>query len=438
MFEAHTELEPPRQIRSTSVRLTVRLSVRFVILLLLFGCEDPSAQGDLHVNPTVSQIGDTIVVRNHFPSHPDTSEMIEIGRVFGPDASEDLQLYGWTQLTVGPAGEVYVSDPSGVRVIKKAETQVKWIARRGQGPGEILSVSGMAVDNSGRLAVVDQENRRISLLSSEGTLLSDWPLPPGRTGFGMNAITPTNDGFYLLPFYPPVNPGEDNTSFPRPIFLRLAPDGGTVDTLYVPLRLHEDCPFEEDAMWRTAYLGDTREAFVPKILWSAGRDGELILGCPSKFELEKIDSDQRVLRFSVNKPPFRSSRQERDWFVDGFEKSVRVRVNGWSWTGLPPPLEKPFFRRILVGRYGRIWTWPGLPGVPGTRNGQEVWRPRRTGAFDVFDPDGTFLGSVRLPEGAEFRPFPGLYDPFIAGDTVWIFRQDSLDVKYLSKMVVRW
>jgi hypothetical protein len=61
-----------------------------------------------------------------------------------------------------------------------------------------------------------------------------------------------------------------------------------------------------------------------------------------------------------------------------------------------------------------------------------------TGAFDVFASSGEYVGAVRLPEGLEYRPFPGHTDFFIRSDTVWAVAHDSLEVEYLAKYVVEW
>ena len=44
-------------------------------------------------------------------------------------------------------------------------------------------------------------------------------------------------------------------------------------------------------------------------------------------------------------------------------------------------------------------------------------------AFDVFAPDGRFLGPVRVPPS-----FSGYPEPIVRGDTVWAATRDSLDV----------
>jgi hypothetical protein len=61
-----------------------------------------------------------------------------------------------------------------------------------------------------------------------------------------------------------------------------------------------------------------------------------------------------------------------------------------------------------------------------------------SGVFDVFELDGRFLGSVALPPELPYRPFPGSDDPIIRGDTIWAVTQDSLDIQYLSRFLVRW
>lgn len=388
----------------------------------------------------VRRIGDTTFVSNSFLGRPDTAEMVEVTRVIRTDGPEDLQLFSWTQLTVGWRGEVYVADPNGVRMVSPDGGEMRWVARRGQGPSEIRSVAGMTVDSSGHLLVVDEGNRRITVFDTSGVVLDHWPLPPGRTGYGLRALTPVSGGEFLLPFFPAIEGPTWERQFPRAIYLRLDDMGAVLDTVFVPLRLHENCPFEDDGAWSQSYLGDTRTAYFPKVTWMATREGGVTLGCPTQFEFESVQPSGQVLRVSLDKSPYPTPSEERDWFVRSIEESAEVTGRAWKWTGPPPPATRPFYSRILVGRHGRIWIWPELPSSKEIVRGRETWRPARTGAFDVFDPDGTFVGSVSLPEGAQYRgsTFEGLFDPFIAWDTVWIFRQDSLDVKYLSKMVIQW
>ena len=52
-------------------------------------------------------------------------------------------------------------------------------------------------------------------------------------------------------------------------------------------------------------------------------------------------------------------------------------------------------------------------------------------AFDVFAPDGKFLGHVQAPHSFQERP-----EPIIRGDTVWGVARDELDVATIVRYQV--
>jgi len=49
--------------------------------------------------------------------------------------------------------------------------------------------------------------------------------------------------------------------------------------------------------------------------------------------------------------------------------------------------------------------------------------------FDVFEPDGEYLGRVSAPEGLSARYPP----PVFRGDTVWAIVRDEYDVQRLNR-----
>jgi hypothetical protein len=53
-------------------------------------------------------------------------------------------------------------------------------------------------------------------------------------------------------------------------------------------------------------------------------------------------------------------------------------------------------------------------------------------AFDVFEPDGRYLGMVRAPEGFATSP-----RPFIRGDTVWAVVRGELEVPYVTRFHIQ-
>ncbi len=109
---------------------------------------------------------------------------------------------------------------------------------------------------------------------------------------------------------------------------------------------------------------------------------------------------------------------------------MRNTQPGWSWNGPPIPDYKPAFVELLVGKGGRVWAQlssegelienenynPDNPGsVP------VLWNERLR--YDVFEPDGTYLGIVLPPE--EFNP---MARPVFDGDHVWAVTTDELGV----------
>jgi hypothetical protein len=69
------------------------------------------------------------------------------------------------------------------------------------------------------------------------------------------------------------------------------------------------------------------------------------------------------------------------------------------------------------------------PAPDGRRRAVRRWR--EPVAFDVFEPDGRYVGRVLAPQGLSLQP-----KPVIRGDTVWAIVRDELDVQRLVRFRV--
>ncbi len=82
-----------------------------------------------------------------------------------------------TNVAIGPASEIYVSDGYGnARVHKfsaKGKLLLSW-GSPGAGPGEFRIPHGIAVDGAGIVYVADRENSRVQLFSPDGKFLTQW------------------------------------------------------------------------------------------------------------------------------------------------------------------------------------------------------------------------------------------------------------------------
>ena len=89
------------------------------------------------------------------------------------------------------------------------------------------------------------------------------------------------------------------------------------------------------------------------------------------------------------------------------------------------------FTELLTGRPGRIWVTLSTAGQrvenedydPDNPFSEPVTWPEST-RYDVFEPDGTYLGVVAPPD-----EFSGGPDPVFEGDHVWAVTRDELGVE---------
>ena len=82
-----------------------------------------------------------------------------------------------TDVGFSPGGDIYVSDGYGnARVVKFSSdgTYLSEWGSRGTGPGEFGLPHGIAVDEDGRVYVVDRDNRRVQVFDGDGMFLDEW------------------------------------------------------------------------------------------------------------------------------------------------------------------------------------------------------------------------------------------------------------------------
>ena len=113
------------------------------------------------------------------------------------------------------------------------------------------------------------------------------------------------------------------------------------------------------------------------------------------------------------------------------ERLLQSMIPGWSWDGPSIPEHKPFYRQLLAGRDGRIWVRLWTEGHRVENEDHDPEDPRSTAVtwteslrYDVFEPDGTYLGVVAPPDG--FTPY---VDPVFDGNHVWAVTRDELGVE---------
>jgi hypothetical protein len=277
-------------------------------------------------------------------------------------------------LEVDAMGRVYVLDVqlAEVRVFDAAGRPVRTFGRRGAGPGEMAQPAGMAWAPDGALWVVDPGNGRYAAFDTAGKFLRTRPRPnssmtmpwPGRF-----------DRAGRLYDVASVRRGNEQV----PALLRLAGDAERADTLPLPAFRADEFRAQPGSQVQVS----APVPYAPRLEWALDDTGRVWSGETGRYRLrvqnERGDTVRVVERAHT---PVPVSAAERDsvplalkWFTDQGGKVDLGRV----------PSEKPAFRSIRFDDRGYAWVRPWTPaGAAET-------------AFDVFQPDGRYLGRVTLP-----------------------------------------
>lgn len=67
-----------------------------------------------------------------------------------------------------------------------------------------------------------------------------------------------------------------------------------------------------------------------------------------------------------------------------------------------------------------------------------AWTLSSRGSFDVFGPDGRWLGTVDVPAELAYSGFPTETPVVIQGNTLWAVTRDALGVNYVTRYTVDW
>jgi hypothetical protein len=273
--------------------------------------------------------------------------------------------------------------------------------------------------------VRDPGNNRINVYAPTGESLTSWRLPGGFwTGHKLyvdskdRALTTI-----LLQGYRTI------TTW-RYGLVPYGPDGVAGDTMPVP-RWDYDPP--------TIIGGDSRGRFEfvpfsPSQVFSYSKLGYFVAGLSTEYAVHLFRPDEPILRIQKDWTPVPIKAEEADERYLRLRNSFRRQFPGWRWSGPGLPDEKPPFKNVYAGEDGRIWVLlyqeahPTMTAAEARTEEDETGRlPLRYQeplAFDVFEPDGTFLGHVRAPDGmTPFYP-----RPVFRGEHVWAVMRGDLDV----------
>lgn len=302
-------------------------------------------------------------------------ELLRIGVLEGDDAYVFGQIGA---LEVDAVGNIHVFDQHAneLRTFSPSGEHLRTVGRAGAGPGEFRGVVGMAFGPDGRLFVVDGTNARYTIVDGAGeiTLI---PRPSRR------ALPPMVGGFDGQGrFYDPTMQSVDGEFVD--MLLEVGERGDVVRTHRIP-RL------EAQVIRLNGGGVSASLPYAAKVLRAWDPRGGVWQALSSAYTIARIGlNGDTVMVVSRDRQPVPLSPEQSEALANAARQITAQfggQVSDAETRKFVPPL-----RWFVPDDEGRLWV---------CATGLEP-----CGEVDVFDSDGTFLGTVPLPTPVLDSPLP--------------------------------
>ena len=174
--------------------------------------------------------------------------------------------------------------------------------------------------------------------------------------------------------------------------------------------------------------------FVPGKLWAWSPHGYMVVGVNTTYRFELRPPNRPVIRIERVVPAIEVLPEERAEYEarNAWYRKYQAR---FMTAELPPiPGSKPPYRGFLIGEDGRVWVRRHVTAerLAESDTGSSERPPSPSwvepSVFDVFEPDGTYLGEVRVPSGTTLS--------VVRGEWAWGTRQGDSGETYVVRLKV--
>ena len=375
------------------------------------------ACGDDYTEPRVvaevDTVGGVVVVRNGTSLWRESEkwQVVEEFRVggssWGENPDEELGYSLNVTVTLGPNGQIFVLERAAARVLVFSGDGefVRSFGRAGEGPGEFRSPMAMMWDGTDRLWIADALRGRYHVFDSTGTIRRTVPRP-GRAAKRLQHPLVWWEGPGIV-----VDEAFDNGMV---LFLGVDTLGQFADTvaklpdLELSRGLRGVIPRPS---WES--MNFVGAHYIARLRWSLAPDGTIWSATTGQLRLVQTNASGDTIRLAeTSHRTAEFDRRDRAVIAEGLKEAGISRDD--------VELIRPVLNAIYVMNDGHI-----LVGII-----EEVGEHPR--AFDVFNPDGVFLGSIDLGFELPYRNIPAL-----VGDTIIAVSPGAFDVPYLVRATIK-
>jgi hypothetical protein len=315
--------------------------------------------------------------------------------MFGAITDFEVDAYGRFWIFEGQAQELRVFDSQG--------GYLKTVGRQGEGPGEFNRVIGMEWGPDGNLWIVDPSNNRLSVVDTTGAFVASHPTIGGVVVQPWPGGFDDSGHFYT---YGIDTAAEEEVGL---VMVRYDPDLQPIDSVAPPEYPGEREFFElrsENNWWRTGV------PFTPSLEWRLTRDGTWWAGLTGDYKIFQLSWEGDTLR-SIGRDyePLPVTSADVEEARENLEEFVRAGGKP-DWSRIPGV--KPAFDEFVLDDAGYLWVRLVADAAMDER------------VFDVFDPDGRYLGQVTSPFPIAFYP-----PPIIRDGRIYAVTRDELEVPFV-------
>lgn len=371
------------------------IRIFFITALIILNCcgrEKSSWRG------TIKEINGVVFVKN--PKTPLYTDKIidftEDLRIGSEDGQSEYMFAVIRHIAVDDDENIYVGDyrESHIKVFDKKGKFIQTIGKRGQGPGEIARINFIQINADNELMVFDQTSRKIHHFSQEGEFLRAIPIK-----FPFISLRFDTKEYYY---------GEVSVNSPKSRtieLIKIDTNSKKIDTIAkVPIPL----------------IGQPILIFYPDIYFKLRHDRCLVYGNSENYEITITSPDGRTLK-RINKAykpvPITRSDKKR------IRKDTRQEAGPDEEVNFTAHF--PAFWSFTIDDQGRIFV----------RTCEEPdWsdylynQPEKAKTYDVFDPEGKFIGKFT----ANF--FPRIWKKA----KLYTIEEDKKGFQYVKRYQVNW
>lgn len=390
--------------------------------MLVAGCGEGAAGGDASAAPVVRDSAGIMIVENTAPLWREgqgwrisDGPVLEIGMLDGP---EEYQLDRVRHVARLNDGTIAVADGGSqrIRLYDADGRHVRDLGARGGGPGEFEGLTLVRPFRGDSVAAWDGRQKRLTVFDGSGRVGRVWTVE-GLDGMMAPAVGWFADGSIVAT--PGMNPMQLATAEPGERretrrYLRAHPADGVATVATIPGR--DELVYHEAASFGTRTVLFGREAYA------AVHGDRFAVGESGRFEITVRDGHgavRQIFRVIMEPRPVTptelAAARERE--LERRRTSARQmaqqlgRAVEEDRSELPARATHPFFDSIAFDGSGHVW----LREPSADEDGPRRWQ--------VFDPEGRWLGPVETP--------PGLRVTEIDEDYVVGVRRDEYEVEYV-------